>query len=238
MKRKKINAIKEGVKTRTIHRYWVFLVFVIMAYEISLKFLEPRLFPVCHIRVDGHCERVNRLDLQQHISSHVRGFFSTNVRHLKEDMLSMPFVEEVVVKRVWPDSLNISIKEQQLVARWGDKHVMSSKGILTSAASHVDHLPRFDGPIGQEKNMLLQYQELIKILQPLHLAIANMQLNSRRSWEVTLDNGVRLLLGRNEISTHLLSLVSIWPKLIKRHNELIAVIDLRYPNGISIRSKD
>ncbi len=235
--KKKSASIKRNSYFFKLFRWIFFLTLLLLLYETVIKYVEPKMFPVRHIILNGSGKHIKMSAIKHQIGHHVKGFFSTNMVKLKEDVLRVPLVEEVVVKRIWPDTLQILINEQQLVALWGEIKgwAVSRKGKVVQVQEYDNkHLPKFIGPEGQETNMLAQYMEITKMLQPLHLSIVAMNLNSRHSWVITLDNGMKIILGRKDISQRLLALTTIWPKLTKRHGDLISAIDLRHPNGVSV----
>jgi cell division protein FtsQ len=237
--KKKSLVVRKSLFVAKTIRWSVALILLFATYEVAIRYAEPRLLPIRHIKLNGQCERINLSAIKYQIASHIKGFFTTNMTQLKEDILTVPFVDQVVVKRIWPDTLHIVLSEQQLVARWGNDLVVSSKGqIMRTRIDNHRHLPQFRGPEGQAEKMLQQYNEMTQLLLPFNLSIAALNLNSRRSWDLTLDNGLKILLGRKDVSAHLLSLTAVLPKLKKRHGDRISVIDLRYPNGISVHLKE
>lgn len=210
-----------------------FLMFIM--YEIVIQYAEPRLLPVRHIKMDTQVERVDLAALQQRILPHIRGFFSTNAMALKQDILKDPFIDEVIIKRIWPDTLLVSLKELTIIASWGDKEAVSSKGdVLPVKVDPDKHLPIFLGPSGQAAKILEQYNAFVTILRPFNMSISEINLNLRQSWQITLDNGLRILLGRKDLIEHLNSFVSVYPKLKKIHGENLESVDLRHSNGISV----
>jgi cell division protein FtsQ len=150
----------------------------------------------------------------------------------------VPYTEEVVVKRLWPDTLVITLVEQKLVAKWGEDEAVTSKGeVVHASLDSREKIPEFLGPEGQSKMMLEQYNDMIALLQPLHLVVIGLNLNSRRSWQITLNNGMKIILGRKEVATRLHYLTAVFPKLKQRHGSNIESIDLRHPNGVCVRLK-
>jgi cell division protein FtsQ len=180
-------------------------------------------------------KRIHLDSLKKSIQPKIKGFFSTNMLVLKQEILRKPFVDEVMIKRLWPDTLLIELTESCIVAKWGEGGCISSQGKIIPIKLNNDHnLPLFQGPNEQAGKILEFYNTLSALLPPHHLAVSKLELNRRHSWQVTLDNGIKILLGRKDAMEHMKLFLAIYQKLKKQHANDIDYIDLRYPNGISL----
>ncbi|MBA2653959.1 MAG: FtsQ-type POTRA domain-containing protein [Gammaproteobacteria bacterium] len=208
---------------------------LVIIYLSFFHFAEPKLFPMRHIKVQATCEHINLSTLRYKITPHIKGFFSTNMTALKKNILTEPFVDEVIIRRVWPDTLLVTLSESHLVASWGDDAAVNSRGeIMPIKIDSSKNLPAFVGPESQAANILEQYTALTKYLSPLNLGINEITLSQRRSWQITLNNGIKILLGRKDIEDHLSAFITIYPKLKKIHGDNLQSIDLRHSNGFSV----
>ena len=66
-----------------------------------------------------------------------------------------------------------------------------------------------------------------------------MSLSDRQAWSARLDNGLTLLIGRDEgvaVNDRIARWVAVHPTVQARLNERVEVIDLRYPNGFAVRA--
>ncbi len=213
------------------------ILLAVACYQVCIHFAEPRLLPIKHIKLSGECERIDEHTIKAHTMHYVRGFFSTDVMRLKRKLLKVPFVEDVSVKRIWPDTLLVTLEEQHFVALWGEDAMVSSKGEVSSLPEIDKKLPVFKGPEGQAALMVQQYNEITKLIEPLHLTIKELDLNNRRSWQMQLSNNIKVIMGRKELSQKVETLKTVYPRLKKRHGVNIEAIDLRYPNGICVHPK-
>ena len=220
-------------------RLGLILLIIFAVYEISFHFVEPKLLPIKHIKMAAHHELINLTSLKTRMAQEVKGFFSTDVMALKNKMLAEPFVDQVIIKRVWPDTLFINLTEVTLVANWGQDIFVTSKGDLIFAkTASKKQLPIFKGPTEYAGKILAEFNALSALFQPYNLVISEVELNMRHSWQVTLDNGMKLLLGRKDIPEHISSFLAIYPKIKKRYNNEIISIDLRHSNGISVHTQN
>ena len=64
--------------------------------------------------------------------------------------------------------------------------------------------------------------------------IAELRLNARGAWQVVLDSGLTLHLGRGDVAARLARFAVAWPQLAARQTEPRHV-DLRHANGFALR---
>lgn len=219
--------------------FWIGISLLLFTtYEVFIKYAEPRLLPIKHIELNALFEKTDPVVIKHHLRRHVKGFISTDVLKLKQEILNLPFVDEVIVKRIWPDKLLITLVEQKLIAVWDENFFVNNKGeVIGGLGQSSLNLPRFHGPAGQSKLMLDQYNQMSKALESVARKIVELDLTSRRSWQLTLDNGLKLILGRKDFSEKLAAMIDVYPKLKLSYGDHIDSIDLRHPNGFSVHTK-
>jgi|688.fasta_scaffold237983_2 cell division protein FtsQ len=232
--RLKVRAKKATFILKAIRISLPFL-FCVIFYEMTVRCVEPKLLPIRHVKLASHLTRVDSNSLRVKVNPFIKGFFSTNVTKLKDEIQQVPFVGEVSIKRLWPDTLQITVNEIKLIAAWGKDRALTSRGEVVSANLRKDkQLPIFNGPDEKASDLLAVYNELSEILSPYDLKIKGLALNNRQSWEVALDNGIKIMLGRKDIAQHLNSFLGVYPKIKTIHGDNIGSIDLRHSNGVAI----
>lgn len=201
---------------------------------------RPETLPIQRVQVEGEFRYLAREDLYAAIGDLTSGgFFNVDVRAVKQAAESLPWVHRVSVRRQWPDSLRIDIREQQPLAYWGQQQMVNVDGELfqPEASAMEAPLPRFNGPQGSSTVMVARYRVLATALSVVGLGIAELQLNERRAWAAQLDNGVRLLLGRSLNDTQLQRFISAYPRALAENTGRMDSVDLRYSNGFAVRWK-
>jgi cell division protein FtsQ len=206
------------------------------------------MFSLKSVRVESmydiELKRVNELTLRAGVVGKIKGnFFTTNLEQVRTAFESVPWVRRATVRREWPDQLIVSVEEHEPLGTWGDEgRLLSVKGdVFTAnlAEAEEDHpLPEFAGPEGSEKEVLARFAELRAWFAPIQLVPEALNLSSRYAWTVTLDNGMKVALGREQDHTTLRNrvqrLVGIYPQLANRIAGAIETIDMRYPNGLAL----
>ena len=168
-------------------------------------------------------------DLQQ-------GYFAIDVGRMRSDLEALPWVERAQVRQSWPNRLEITIHEHVPRARWGDDELLSYTGerFRPTAESIPKGLPRLSGPPDSEHRVMTQYQQFSDLLKIAGLDIRAVSVDIRGAWRVTLDNGLKMLLGRERMEKRLWRVARVYPVVVKPRVDDIERVDLRYSNGFAI----
>lgn len=199
---------------------------------------DARFMPVNVVRLEGEYKHQTRAQLHAAISEYaVGGFFSVDADAVRRAALQLPWVATASVRRVWPDTLQVVVTEHKPLTRWGTSALLNEQGqVFTPALESIPPgLPLLIGPAGLEDVVLERMTKLNNALQPLHQVVQRLVLDERRAWSVTLNNGVELLLGREDIDARLQRYVDAYPSALAPHLALLGAVDLRYTNGFAVR---
>ncbi len=198
---------------------------------------EPDRFPLRKVEVRSVLKYVREDEIEAAVSPFLaKGFFWLNVRSVQANLQQIPWVQSVGVRRVWPDRLQVLVQERTAQARWGDKGVLSTEGVIFYPAPDTisDKLPRFDGPNGYAKEMLENYLTFLEVLGPIGLTVQSVGLSPNGSWQIMLDNDVAVILGKTALVERLARFVLAYQSRLQTEKEHIAYVDLRYTNGFAI----
>jgi cell division protein FtsQ len=205
------------------------------------KLRDPQTLPLNSVQIRGEFRKVSEIELRKAVDTQaLGGFFTTDVDAVRERVKALPWVEEVAVRRVWPDRLTVTVIEQQAVARWGAKSLLNTRGeLFTPRQSTIPvGLPVLNGPQGNSLFVLQRYVEMRESLQDIGRDIRMLVLDERRAWRLELDNGLRLALGRNDRLERLQRFKKVYSRLFADKVNKIDRIDLRYANGLAVDWKD
>lgn len=201
------------------------------------------LFPLQQLVVVGSVKQVTPMQVEYVVHSSVSGnFFTINLDAVRASFEKLPWVRHAEVRRIWPDGVEVSIEEQVAAARWrqadGEYRMVNTFGEVFVAASESD-LPVFSGPEGSAAQMLARQQEFTQSLAVLGRQPREMNLSLRQAWQIRLDNGLVLVLGRDEaehpVNARLDRFVAAYPELEQKLHFRPGVIDMRYPSGFAVR---
>ncbi|MDZ7749338.1 MAG: cell division protein FtsQ/DivIB [Halofilum sp. (in: g-proteobacteria)] len=193
-------------------------------------------WPVDVVRIEGVVAHVDRGALKQVVAAHSRdGFLRMDLGDLRADLVALPWVRDASLRRVWPDTLYVDVREHAAAASWNGAALVSEAGVVFEPASvEVDGLPALRGPEGHGPAMLERLRAFRERLAPLGLEIAALEQDARRAWRVVLGNGVGVRLGRDQVDARLERFAAVWPGVLAPRVDRIAAVDLRYPNGFAV----
>lgn len=200
------------------------------------------LFPLDEVVVTHELQEVRRSEIERSLNGMLRGnFFSVSLDSLRQALEKLPWVRHAEVRRQWPARIEVSIEEHQPVARWGDTsaQLVNTHGEVFNASLSRDLLlPQLNGPNGTSAEVLRYYEEFTEVLKPTGLRAEQVTLSPRLAWQLRLENGLLVELGREQpkapIGMRLARFAESYPLLVKEKTHPAAV-DMRYPNGFALR---
>lgn len=198
---------------------------------------NPSTLPVNKIRVHGAFVNVDEAMLHRAVSGIVAGgYFNVDVERVREVVEHLPWVSEASVRRVWPDTLSVSVVEQKPVAISKEVGLINAQGDVFKPLNKVlpKSLPVFDGNAKLNKLMLSKYYEMNDLLVSIDKKITYLKIDARHAVELKLNNGLTVVLGRENTMHRLERLMQIYNKVLMSRINDIEVIDLRYTNGMAI----
>ncbi|MBT0585528.1 cell division protein FtsQ/DivIB [Alteromonas oceanisediminis] len=194
---------------------------------------DAQQLPVQQIAFLGEQQHIDTARLEALVRQSQQGsFFALDVNEVYRLLEAQPWVYRASVRKQWPNKLTVFIVEQQAVAQWNDDLLLNPYG-ETFSGGHVERLPRLYGPSGSEKTALQGYNAMQTILTGAALPIHELFLSERFAWQITLQNQVRLNLGRQEFIDRLQRFVDVYP-LLKQDERAVDYVDLRYDTGLAV----
>ncbi len=193
-------------------------------------------FPLREIRVIGDVGHVTNDQVAAVIARELRGnFFTVDLAQAREAFEKLPWVRKVNVRRQWPDRLELAVEEHKPLARWGSTALVNAHGEVFEAAISST-LPVFSGPEGTASEVVARYAEFDRLLVPIGRKVVLIALSARRAWQLRLDDGMVLHLGRENLEGRLAGFVSAYQRTVARLPQPPSHVDLRYSNGFAVRT--
>jgi cell division protein FtsQ len=198
--------------------------------------------PIGVISVKGQFSHVDQVEVQRRVEPLINGgILSLNLEQIRGELELHPWIEQAKVSRQWPGGLVITVKEEVPIARWGGADFMktgfvNSRGELLEIvdSSSLVHLPLLQGDVDTERLLMKSYREMAHLLQPSNLKIAGLKRDQRGAWQLSLSNGLELVIGRDQVMEKMRRFLVVWMTTLKGKAEQIARVDIRYDNGISV----
>ncbi|KFA99922.1 MULTISPECIES: cell division protein FtsQ/DivIB [Vibrio] len=203
---------------------------------ISWMWDDQRL-PLSKIVLQGDLTHVTAKDVQHAFANleHIGTFMSQDINVLQQSVEQIPWVSQASVRKQWPDTVKVFLTEHQASAIWNGIDMLDTNGVVFSGdvSAIEEQKVKLYGPKGTELQVLQTYRDSNGQLAPLGLSISSLVLNERRAWQVILDNGIRLELGKDSMQERLERFISLYRKLGDQVSK-ISYIDLRYDTGAAV----
>jgi cell division protein FtsQ len=194
-------------------------------------------FPVREVQLQNETKYVTSDVVVDRVKGHLnKGFFWLDVDEIQKSILTLPWISEAGIKRVWPDRIVVEVKEHMPQARWNETGVLSTEGHIfyPEATAILEKLPKFSGQDSRAKEILQHYFSVLEQLGPVGLTVRAVEVSPTGAWQIMLDNEIAIILGKTGINERLARFVEVYQTRLKTQIERIAYVDLRYTNGIAI----
>ncbi len=206
------------------------------------------IFDIQRIVVVGDVTHNNAVTLRANVAPRLSGtFFSMDLQRVRAAFEAVPWVRHAVVRREFPNRLEVVLQEHQAVAYWGrdsELRLINNFGEVFEANTgevEQDLLARLNGPEGQGVEVLAMYRALAPLFEQMEMPLDELELSVGGSWHVLLDSGAHIELGRGSVAEvsarvrrFLKTLTQVTSRYGRQPNALESA-DLRHDNGYAIR---
>jgi len=155
-------------------------------------------------------------------------------------LMANPWIADAAVLKLYPDRLQITIKERQAFALWQkDRHVQVIAADGTVLEAYVERR-YLNLPLVVGKGAERQAKDFLAVLDrypPIRAQLRASVLVAQRRWNLRLQNGIDVELPETDAAAALERLVALDrdKKLLSRD---IALVDLRLPDRVTVRLSD
>lgn len=220
----------------------VFLLLVVMGiggvmYSTFSWMTDDQRLPLSRLMVEGDLQHVSPKQVQTVLAEipQMGTFMTQDVNQLQQVLQQLPWVEQISIRKQWPDLIKVYIVEYKAIAIWNGDSLLNPEGGVFSG--HPEEAPdntvNLYGPEGSSEQVLSVWQKSTQKLKPLGRTITSVVLNDRRAWQLILDNGIRLELGIDAREERLNRFMKLYNRLGDKV-EQISYIDLRYDTGAAV----
>ncbi|PLX62034.1 cell division protein FtsQ/DivIB [Sedimenticola selenatireducens] len=229
-----------GMLQRLLH--WLTVLGVLLLFAgggvwgvITLR--DPAVLQLKLVRIDGELRNLDRRELEQAVGAVVDGnFFTVDLDAVRAAALKLAWVDQVTVRRIWPDTLNMWVEEQQQLARWGDSQLVNGRGGVFTPESEAlkTELPSLAGPADSATEIVARYQRMGSRFAALKLDIDRLVMDGRGAWTVGFKQGMELKLGHTDTEARVDRFVRLYPMLEQAEKRRVKRVDMRYANGVAV----
>ncbi len=204
--------------------------------------LQPDRFPVSRISFIGEFRHVEKSALQESVSPYIgNNFFAIDLQGLESTLRDIDWVSDISISRRWPDTLQVSIKEERLIASWNKTSwVTSDAAIVEIPNLKMRELPRWFGPQGTQVLVQLRYHQFSNLLADVDMKLQQLTYSQRGAWQLIAVNDerkeqVNIRLGRRDMEDRLFRFARAYGQTLVKLEQRLVSVDLRYPNGFAVK---
>ena len=194
----------------------------------------------------GSSDRVNGLQYlsKDEVRPIVEPFVTTNLfmldaKGLEEELEFNPWVYSASLTKIWPKKLEVTIYEERPIAFWGEGSMLNEYGeiIDSELPDKVGKLPILFSPEDNGRMMVENYLKVQQWTREFPVKIVEFREDARGSWQLKLENGLTVNIGREEQEKRLRRFVVGYKRELAENIEKIHTVDLRYTNGFAVKWK-
>jgi cell division protein FtsQ len=214
----------------------VFMVLLIGVSTIAWIHQDDSL-PIKHVSVKGELVYTEKPDLITAVTPYVKGsFFNVDVVKVRQAAEALPWVNQVQVRRIWPDKLLLQVAEHRAIAQWGDDGLVDETGDVFYPPKHTmpAGLVMMHGFKGGSKVMTQRLVDIHQQMSRLGLKVTELTMDQRRSWQLGFSNGMKILIGRANSEQRLKRFAKVYQMGLKAYQKNIEGVDMRYTNGLAV----
>ena len=204
------------------------LLFGTVHYAIHLP-----MFALNAVQLTAAPQRVDAAEIEEIVNNDLHGnFFTVDLEGVRKAFEKLPWVRKVSVRRHFPWRLEVELEEHVALAHWNDTELVNTHGEVF-AAEYDQVLPKFIGQPETAVEVTRMYKVFGDQLIPLKQEVVQISLSPRRAWQLRLNSGMVLELGREKAQERLARFVAVYPYSLASVQHTVNYVDLRYSNGFA-----
>ncbi len=190
--------------------------------------------PISVVKVKGTFKYLTNQEIRKKLTPvATTNFFDLKLTKVRDVLLSLPWVNHVDLKKVWPDKLLVYVFERIPVVRWNNTALLDDTGKVFVPENIVpfNHLPLLQGNMASQVSVWNAFLWLRKQIAPL--AISEFSIDKNGLWACKIQ-GVLVILGTSKQQERIVGFKNIYKTTLAKVWAQIQKIDLRYSDGAAI----
>jgi len=161
---------------------------------------------------------------------------SSEVGQVRQALRELSWVRHANVRKTWPHAIEVEVLPERVIAYWNDSGFISSEGsVLYTEMLVGGDLPHLYGPAGSELDVMEQFQQLSHMLNNYGFEIKVLTITESGSWSLETENGVEVLLGKEDLKARMQRFLTVNVRLAERGKAMfVERMDARYVNGVAV----
>lgn len=222
--------------------------------------LSKHYWPINTVQVIGPLKLVSKQDIQNSLfklNITEQGFFHIDMQEVKDSLDTNPWMQNIDITKVWPDTLRIKfdedrplayLKNQGIITQRDCKLVKVNDSLKDSllkndnrSENYPKNLPILVGNEKKTKKLCDTLEKLRISVKPIDVGIKKLVISQRNALYIELDNRLIVLFGKQDLNKRINRFVKVYNKIkedyvvkSKDANMSYIYIDMRYHNGLAV----
>ena len=192
--------------------------------------------PIRVVHIEGELSAPERREVQAQIAGSLDGRLLTlNLEELRRQILGLSWPRAVSVRRVWPDSLEVKVSKQIVVARWADGGFVTPGGEIVTTPDAPAEVPTFECDLSSPKRAMEIYRLVQELASRSGLSVQSLSENALGEWRVGLADGLEVVLGAERLAERMQRFLLVHRFSLAHIGRQVEYVDARYANGVAVR---
>jgi cell division protein FtsQ len=220
------------------------LTFATISLLAADRLYRPDTFVIDRLKVKGKLRHMPASEVENLVNEiGVGNFFSIELDRIKSEVEGLAWVQNAEVRREWPNTLLVEVREHRPVMRWNKNKWVNSVGDVVDLPGDIS-VPNPVQLFGRDKDsavMLRQAYAWKKRLIADGVELRSLELSGAQAWtlglyQIETDTEFELLLGREQVEERLSRFQYLYHNQFRNTGQSLQHVDARYPDGLAIKS--
>ncbi|MEO0368109.1 MAG: FtsQ-type POTRA domain-containing protein [Pseudomonadota bacterium] len=224
----------------------IFLSFSAAVLVTMDQLMRPDAFVIDQLKITGSFKQLEPALVEQQVIEVREGnFFTINLDAIQQKVESLSWVDQAMVRREWPNTLLVSVKEHRPIMRLNKNAWVNVRGEVVHLEGYQpsNESIRLYGEADQARSIMVNALQWSARLKRSGLTTKSLTLSKSGAWQLELAyrNGLeedqqpfKLLLGRENLDVRLTRFEQVFDRRFRFAQERLIRVDARYPDGLSI----
>lgn len=215
------------------------IIILAVLFFTGISWFIYRALPIRHVVIAGEFLHLSPEQLRTVVNSTLaqRIFWISDMGKIRDVVLQEPWVQGVIVRRVWPNTLEVSVVEAVPIAYWKGEGVLNQQGevfpqVMKNMLSDIVIL---ESDLQDSSYIANQIGLLKQSVDSQWRHLTRVKIDSIGSVRFWTDDGLEVVLGRRHLEKRLDQFNEILTNTLLGDLSTVATVDLRYTSGFSVR---
>ena len=223
------------------------LVLLLISALIADQVIRSGYFTIEKVTVSNGLTHVDRGIVERTAWRGIHGnYLTVDLSKIEESLETLPGIYQAMVRRVWPNALELHLVETQAMARF--QTLQNPNGTLTDSYINLAPTqtlrasPVLRGPKTQRQTLVDTFFSIMPLLQEAGLQPLDLSVSKAGRWTLEVcSEGLlsqarfELLLGRDGVVEKVDRFTRSFTIALKEKADLIGKVDMRYASGFAVQ---